>query len=175
MFHTLVILMIVLTFSAPFVILAQQNTTQPEVPKDATQDVNVIKRQAIADAKQDAKNDHNITGSMCLGMSIPILSLTTGLLAGCAFGEDASGGWYGYGAGRTVNPYAFASVAVITTCFSSWTIYNYKLDPPTHRLIGQPLEYIDAYTDAYKKEKQILRIKYSTLGIGSLFVHGVLK
>lgn len=161
MFHTLVILMVVLTFSAPFVILAQQNTTQPEVPKDAPQDVNAIKRQAIADAEQDASTDHNIFVSIGMGACIPILSLTTGLVGAVVLGRESNGGWFGYSLG---NPYAFVGCAGITAVGSYWVIYSYDSKPATERFIGKTSVYVEVYTEAYQKKMRSLRLKWVAVG-----------
>lgn len=163
MFHTLVILMVVLTCSAPFVTLAQQNTTQPEVPKDTTQDVNAIRLVAKADAEQDANNNHNKYLSIGMGACVPILSLATGLVGAIAFAGESNGGWFGYSFG---NPYAFLGCAGITALGSYYAIYSYNSEPPALRLIGKPPVYVEAYTEAYQKKMRSLRLKWSTVGVG---------
>ena len=167
-FHTLVILMVVLTFSAPFVTLAQQNTTQPEVPKDTTQDVNAIKLAAKVDAEQDASNDHNKYLSIGMGACVPILSLATGLVGAIAFAGESNGGWFGYGFG--INPYAFLGGAALTGLASYWAIYSLNSEPPALRLIGKTPEYVEAYTDAYKKKMRSLRMMWSAVGTGGCLI-----
>ena len=59
LFHTLVVLMVVLTFSTSFATLAQQNPVLTEVSKTAAQNPNTVALEAKAAAEQDASKDTN--------------------------------------------------------------------------------------------------------------------
>lgn len=70
-FHTLVVLMIVLTFSTSFVTLAQQNPVLTEVSKTAAaQKANAVV-EAKAAAERDASKDTNEPLWFCIGTPLP--------------------------------------------------------------------------------------------------------
>ena len=120
-------LIIVLIFSQPFVIIAQQNS---------------VEIQAKTDAKRDAKTDVNKllwTGIGCV------------YLYGClciTFDEIVSGG---------------------SSCFfsSSDPINFISISPRPERLLGKSPEYIDFYTNAYKKEVREFRTQWVLIGAGT--------
>ena len=151
-FQMLSLLMTVLMFNMPSVTLAQQNPVQAE---------------AITTAEQDAINDVNKLLWFVAGLAASSVGGPVGCLAGCAVGSiiqpppssdfliftisDAQlvGGVVGFAAGA-LGPLLW--------------IRAYEPNLPPNRFIGKSPEYIDFYTDAYKKKAKSLRTKSAVGG-----------
>ena len=151
-FQTLSLLMIVLMFNMPSVTLAQQNLVQAE---------------AITTAEQDAINDVNkrwwfVTGLAALGVGGLV-----GCLTGCAVGSiiqppPPSGLFYfNISDAQAVSAVVGFAAGVLVPLL--W-IRAYEPNLPPNRFIGKSPEYIDLYTDAYKKKAKSIRTKSAVGG-----------
>lgn len=164
MFHTLIVFTTVLTFSAPFVTLAQQNPAQTV----ATQDANVLKLEVKAAAEQDARNDLNKPLWFIAGMTAVGCAMIGGVV-GCLVGNaiDSGGGGLGFaplldfsdsaGIGGLIGLTAGALVPLMVT-------YYYQSNPPPERLLGKSPEYVESYTNAYKAKTRQLRTSWAIAG-----------
>lgn len=133
----LALFMVVLIFTWSFTTLAQQISAEAQAKRDAEADVNNL--------------------------------LWAGV--GCAvFPSIALGGLIGWGAG-SLGPQSNVSdgvssqqacgvsIGAMVGCLVPLAVaYNYKLTPPPERLLGKSPEYIDVYTDTYKKRTRQLRL-----------------
>ena len=120
-FHVFAFFMAVLTFSLPFVAVAQQNS---------------VEGQAVIDAAADANKDVNIPlwfGTGCLISGLVFLPLP---------------GWYS----GLLPPAGLAGT------------YFYQPSPPAARFVGKSVEYINVYSETYKKERGKLQALWSTAG-----------
>ena len=135
--------------SVPLNALAQQSIGTAENLEAAEIDTLVGK---VA-AGRDANNDFNKLSWMGIGAGICVISTAAGL-AGCAIGGAISagggdiGGWVGVAA---------ATSLLIGT-------YSLPALPPSGRLIGKSPEYVESYTDAYKRKTRSLRLSSTVLG-----------
>ena len=162
MFHTLIILTIVLTFSAPFFAGAQQNFMQLEVSKaGAAQDANAVSLEAKDAAERDASNAVNKSSSACVA-GYAVAGCIVGALVGCAVGSlfpDTSAyssmTWTipdGVVAGTLIG-------GVIGLIVSSALASGSPSNPQPKRLLGKSPEYVESYANAYKVKVLSLRAK----------------
>ncbi len=194
MFHTLVVLMIVLTFSTSFITLAQQHPVPPEVSKtDVAQNANAVV-EAKAAAEQDASKDTNEPFWFCVGASCSPFILLYGYMGSQMIlnSSDYSGGIVGpstpggaYIMGFCLLASSVSCIGIVNHGISSETpgpgglrFIMRGMAPPPERLIGKSPEYVQSYLDAYKRKVRMLRGKSTTLGgavvCGCLFGLGVL-
>ena len=124
-------LMIVLIFSQPFIIIAQQNS---------------VEVQAKIDAERDATTDVNRLLWVGVG-GIVVCSIVCCAL-GDTFATALSGG-------------SSASSPAGIDFFDPTSV---AISPHPERLIGKSPEYIDVYTDAYKKKVRQLREDSAVIG-----------
>ena len=137
MFHTFVAVMAMLTFSMPFIILAQQNSVRTEVSEAvAAHDINAVNLEARAAAEQDAINDVN---------------KLSWFVTGCA--ASSVGGLVGALASNSTGTLIAAAGALVPLIW----IHTYEPNLPPNRFIGKSPEYIDFYTNAYRKQAKRLR------------------
>lgn len=151
-FHTLVVLMIVLTFSTSFATLAQQNPVLTEVSKTAAaQKASAVVLEAKAAAERDASKDTNEPLWFCIGT--PLLFVFSSAVVGGHMILDPSE--YDDDEARV---YVCASLALSASYITwvSWGIFAEKTPPP-HRLIGKSPEYVESYLNAYKRKVRMLR------------------
>lgn len=141
----LALLMVMLIFSHPFVILAQQNSAEI---------------QAKQDAKADLNNKLSWEGVGCAVWSLPVLGYLVG-----SFGDQSSPDGV---LGMSDQQACGWSVGLLASGAATWgtlvLIETYRLTPPPERLIGKTPEYVDVYTDAYKKRIRRLRLKHVSMG-----------
>ena len=149
-FQTLVLLMAMLIFSTPFVIYAQQNTLMLE---------------AKAAAEKDAERDVNKLRWFTAGL----VGGFAGAIGGCLIGGEidppsGSGLLYtdtisdGQIIGTLIGAVVGASISLVG-------ISLYKRNVPPDRFIGKSPEYIDHYTDAYRKKARSIRTGAAASGI----------
>ena len=162
-FQMLSLLMTVLMFNMPSVTLAQQNLVQAE---------------AITTAEQDAINDVNKFLWFVAGLAALSVGGLVGCLTGCAVGSiiqpsSPSGLFYfeSSDAGEVGALVGFAAGALVPLLW----IRAYEPNLPPNRFIGKSPEYIDLYTDAYKKKAKSLRTKsavggWAVGGVGGLLL-----
>ena len=164
MFRTLIVLMIVLTFSTSFVTLAQQNFVRIEAEPAAAQDANAVEFEAKTAAERDASSDINKllwfgagVGACCIGG--PIFGLAGGLVGGLIIPGHPS-------APDDIGPFAVGcSFGFIASGLISLIgIYNYQVNSPPERLLGKSPEYIEFYINAYKIKTRSLRTKWAAAG-----------
>ena len=147
MFHTLVVLTVVLILSAPFVTRAQQNPVQAE---------------AITIAEQDAIKDVNKLLWFVAGFAASSVGGTVGALAGCVVGSiiqpppEAGFLFFTISDAQFVGTIVGGAAGALTPLI---LIRAYEPNLPPNRFIGKSPEYIDFYTDAYKKKVKSLRTK----------------
>ena len=148
------LLMVILIFTQPSVILAQQNTVEVQAKRDAEADMN------------------NINNRLSwAGVGAASLLLTAGCVVGLEVGVENNQFFSGLSADAEI--LATVGVLLAGTCAAgaagAGTLYflthYYPLTPPPERLIGKTPEYVNAYTDAYKKETRRLRFGHALAGI----------
>ena len=174
MFHTLIILTIVLTFSAPFSALAQQNRTQTTAEIDA----GLLAAKA---AEQDAGRDINKLLWFGAGIAICCIGGTIGGLTGALVGnlidpvkvEESTGlGFAPYfvpdtsGGGALAIGTGVGLVAGVLVPFIG--ISRYQSNPPAERLLGKSPEYVESYTNAYKVKARSLRTSMAVAGAATV-------
>ena len=168
-FHTFIVLMVVLTVSAPFSAIAQQNSVRIEAETAAARDANAAKFAAKAAAERDASNDLNKPLWFLAGMSAVGCALIGGYV-GCLAGSsiDSGGGGLGFA------PLIDFSDSVGIGCLIGLTagalaplmgIYYYQSNPPPERLLGKSPEYVEAYTNAYRAKTRRLGTFWAAAGI----------
>ena len=185
MFHTFVVVMAVLTFSAPFTLLAQQVPMQTQTEFAAAQDTNTMRLDVKTAAKRHI--NHDLAGSpghSCIeffvdglvrpwiedrvsslghswieryGCISPIVGTSLGCIIGAMIDPEDEGGLDSFG---LVGPTKGMMVgALIGGCIGVavpliWMSANNPSRPPPpspKRLLGKPPEYIEFYTNAYRK------------------------
>ena len=168
--HTLAIVMVLFTFSAPFVTLGQRNSAQEEANGAANNGANAIGLEAKVNAERDANSDINKLIWFGVGAGTCIIGSTVGGIGGCAIGSILS-----------PEPEDFFSYAVpndtqmITTLVGCLVggispligIYNYQQNPPSHRLLGKSPEYVEFYTKTYKAKTRSIRTNSAVAGIAT--------
>ena len=159
MFHTLVILMVVLTFSTSFVTLAQQNPVLTEVSKTAAaQNANAV-AEAKAAAERDASKDTNKLLWFCIGGTLP-WALVYGFMGGHMIQNPSeyTGGWVINFEEHEALACGIGLLALSASCIgiASRGIFA-KTPPPPERLIGKSPEYVESYLNAYKRKVRTLR------------------
>ena len=160
-FHTLIVLMAVLTVSTPFVALAQQNPIQTEA------EVAAGLLAAKAAAEQDASNDVNKFLWFGAGMGLAAIGITVGTLTGCLVGSminPETDGWYGVpvpNEAQIIGPLIGSTLGCLASPIG---ISRYSSNPPAERLLGKSPEYVEAYTNAYRPKARSLRTSSATVG-----------
>ena len=162
MFHTLVFFMAVLTFSAPFFALAQQNFMQLEVSKaGAVQDANAVRLDAKDAAERDASNAVNKSSAGCVA-GYAVAGCMVGALVGCAVGSlfpDTSG----YSSATWTIPDGMAAGTIIGGVIgfivSSALASGSPSNSQPKQLLGKSPEYVESYANAYKLKVLSLRAK----------------
>ena len=160
MFHTLVVLMAVLTFSTSFVTLAQQNPVLTEVSETAAaQNANAVVLEAKAAAEQDASKDTNELLWFCIGGTLP-WALAYGFMGGYMIQNPSefTGGLVIDFEEHEALACGVGLLALSASCIgiASWGIFA-KTPPPPERLIGKSPEYVASYLNAYKRKVRTLR------------------
>ena len=183
-FHTLIVLMAVLTVSAPFSVIAQQNSVQIKAETAASQDPNVVRLAAKAAAERDASSDLDKPLWFLAGMSAVGCALIGGYV-GCLAGNAIdSGGGLGFaplldfsdsmGIGCLIGLTAGALAPLIG-------IDYYQSNPPPERLLGKSPEYVESYTNAYKAKTRLLGALWAAAGtaggwgLGGLCLFGAIQ
>lgn len=158
-FHTLVVLMIVLTFSTSFATFAQQNPVLTEVSKTAAaQNANTV-AEAKAAAERDASKDTNEPLWFCLGAGgFPFI------FSSCFLGGDMILNPSEYTHNRELI-YVGLALSAFYIGGVSWGIFAEKTPPP-HRLMGKSPEYVASYLNAYKRKMRTLRGTSAVTGGG---------
>ncbi|MDE0401756.1 MAG: hypothetical protein OYL97_10810 [Candidatus Poribacteria bacterium] len=160
-FHTLIVFTTVLTFSAPFVTLAQQNPIQTEA------EVAAGLLAAKTAAEQDASNDVNRLLWFGAGMGLAAMGITVGALTGCLVGSainPETEGWYGVpvpNEAQVIGPLVGSTLGCLASPIG---ISRYSSNPPVVRLLGKSPEYVEAYTNAYRAKARSLRTSSATVG-----------
>ena len=155
-FHTFVVLIAVLTVSAPFNAVAQQNSVRIE---------------AETAAARDASNDLNKPLWFIMGMSAVGCALIGGRVGARAGSSiDSGGGGLGFaplidfsdseGTGCLIGLTAGALAPLMVT-------YYYQSNPPPERLLGKSPEYVESYTNAYRTKTRSLRTTWAAAGCAS--------
>ena len=172
MFHKIAGFVVILTFSLPFVALAQQNSVPIEAETLAAQAVNTVNLDAKVAAEQDAESDINKLlwlgaglGTFCIAG--PICGLAGGLVGNLIapidpstpsgliplFGDISDGAVVGCGIGLAVG-----------TLVPLIGVNRYPSDPPAERLLGKSPEYVASYTNTYRSKTRSLRTKWTAVG-----------
>lgn len=136
----LALLMAVLICSHPFIVVAQQDSTEIQAKLDAEADINKL-----------TWGIYGFAG--CLGVA-----LTTA--AGAAIGETADTGFLEFENTIRGGCCGFIGGSAVVASL----IVSYKIIPPPERFIGKSPEYVDVYTDAYKSKTRQLRAKWTAVG-----------
>lgn len=164
--------MAMLTFSMPFVILAEQNPVKTEIETAASQDVYSVILEAKAHAERDASSDFNQPLWCTVGVGITALGII-GSLVGLAMGQaiDPPQGCAIVSTGMIVGTLAGYGLGVSASLYG---IYNSGSQVPSARLIGKSPEYVRIYTSAYRRKTGSLRATRASAvpAITGLFLFG---
>ena len=170
-FHTFVVLIAVLTVSAPFSAIAQQNAVRIEAETAAAQDANVVRLAAKAGTPQDASNDTNKRSTrmtaVCVGGAIGGL---IGCLVGTALSSADPQPTLGFAPllGFDERPIILGSIGcAVGALISLGVTHNSPSSPSPKRLLGKSPEYVEFYTDAYRTKTRSLRTKLAAAGSAS--------
>lgn len=166
MFHTLIVFTTLLTFSAPFVTLAQQNLTQIEAQAAVTKEADALRLEVKDAAEQDASNDLNKnSGFSTIGYAL--VGSIIGALAGCLVGSsfpDTSG--YSSIAPATPSDGMIAGTLIggiiggTVGCLIPLSLASQsQSNPQPKRFLGKSPEYLEFYTNAYKLRARSLQVK----------------
>ncbi|MDE0635659.1 MAG: hypothetical protein OXI43_07395 [Candidatus Poribacteria bacterium] len=147
----LALLVVLLTFSSHTVLAGRPYPTKPKVERKQTPAV----VQAKQDAKQDAEADLNKRLWMGVGSACMFLPMLGGLASSLVTQSDsidqAMGGM---------------CIGMTVSFIGTPALIIYPPTPPSERLLGKTAEYIDVYTDVYKRRTRRLREKYAAAGCG---------
>ena len=147
--------MVVLTFSVPFVALAQQNSGQVNAAVSA--EVDAVRLAAITAAESDANSDINKLACFSAGAGAAIVAGMCGVLL-------------------IDDPYYIPEWPEVVVCIGGLAsgagifttligTYSYPPSPPPEKLIGKSLEYVMVYAEAYRKKTLSLRMKSAVAGV----------
>jgi hypothetical protein len=186
-FQILTLLIAALTLSMPFVTVAQQSLVPDEAATEY--DAKAVILEAKVAAEHDASSDTNKllwfgAGFATVGCAGPL-----GALAGCLVGAgidppgagidpppESDSSFLTFGppepiTGSIVGMYVGCAVGVSAPLIQ---IYNYQPNIPSWRLIGKSPEYVDSYTDAYRRKARSIRTGSAAGGVllsaGSLLI-----
>lgn len=126
--------------------------------KDAKSDVKV---EAKRDAERDAKSVHKLWfAGGCLGSGLPYLSLYVLLFA------EAHGVYIDIGDFQGADKLGICCLSVIGagTLLPTWYAIFHSPTPPADQLLGKSLDYVNAYTTAYRRKVQREQIVLSATG-----------
>jgi hypothetical protein len=131
-----------LTFSVPFVALAQQNSVQVEAA--AAKEVNAVRLAAITAAESDANSDINKIACFSAGAGAAIIGGSCGaFLMGDVYYTPTL-------------PEVAAFVGGLASGAGIFTVlvgsYSYPPNPSPEKLIEKSPEYVMFYADAYRKK-----------------------
>ena len=170
MFHTLVVLMVVLTFSTSFATLAQQNPVLTEVSKTAAQNANTVALEAKAAAERDASKDTNEPLWFCIGGPTLLFGFLYGVMGGHMIlnASEYTGGWVIDFEEYQARVCGVGSLALGASCIGivGRGIFA-ETPPPPDRLIGKSPEYVESYLNAYKRKVRTLRGISTVAGSGA--------
>ena len=168
MFHTLIVFTTLLTFSAPFVTLAQENRGHAEVSEaSAAQDTNALRLEVKAAAEQDASGDVNRLLWFGAGMGLAAVGITIGTGVGClvsALMNPEIDDWYGVPVPNETQVIGTLIGSTLGCLASPIGISRYPLNPPVVRLLGKSPEYVESYTNAYRAKARRLRTVWAAAG-----------
>lgn len=167
MFPTLVAVVVMLTFSAPFTSLAQQVPMQTQTESAAARNTNTMLRLEIkATAARDANSDIvKLSDVVLFDPHDPVMrcgctsvGAMVGAGLGCLVGHligriDSSGDsrdWMIIG--------TLVGTLVGGVVLDNW-IFNNQTGPLPKRFLGKSPEYIQSYTDAYRAKMRALQTK----------------
>lgn len=187
MFHTLVVLMVVLTFSTSFATLSQQNPVLTEVSKTAAQNANTVALEAKAAAERDASKDTNEPLWFCIGGTLPFAFLYA-FMGGHMIlnASEYTGGWVIDFEEHQARVCGVGFLALGASCIgivgrgifaetpppanSSFLRRRIMpgIAPPPDRLIGKSPEYVESYLNAYKRKVRTLRGISTVAGSGAV-------
>lgn len=159
--HILVFFLSALTFSMPFVTIAQRNSGMLETRADVVQNENIVVMEAKAAAEQDANSDTNKIFWFGAGFATFAIGCPVGGCLGCGVGSIIDPNPFYDSTGQ-----GFVSIVGFTAgiLIPLVRIYNYQPPPPPKRLIGKSLEYVEFYTNAYKSQTRSFRTKLAAAG-----------
>ena len=177
-FHTLVVLMAVLSFSAPFRAIAQQDSVRIEAETAASQDANAVSLEAKVAAEQNASGDINKLLWFATGMGVCCIGGAIGGFTGCYIGdlispieiEPTEGSDFfmpipafdiNNSGPMLIGGCIGVAVGILVPFIG---IYSYPGDPPAERLLGKSPEYVESYTKAYKERTRWLRTSWAVAG-----------
>ena len=153
--------MLVLTFSMPFVTIAEQDSVMFETGADTAQNANTVVLKAEADAEQEASSDTNKIFWFGAGFAACTIGCPVGGCLGCGIGSIVDPSYFfdstGQGIGGMVGLTAGVLIPIVR-------IYNNQPHLPPERLIGKSPEYVESYTSVYKTKARVLRTKLAVAG-----------
>ena len=162
MFNFCTVLIIGLMFSTLFNTLAQQNAGTT-----TGSDADTVSLNAKAAAEQDASNDFKRLSWFGIGAGVGIIGCAIGTVAGIRIGSmldpvDTPGTlFFETSTGEDIGCLTGGAVSILVPFIG---IYRSSVHPPPQRLIGKSPEYIEFYTDTYKRKTRSLRIRSAAAG-----------
>ena len=167
-FHTLVLMVIILTFSISFVSVAQQNPVQTEAETATAEDINTMRLEAKATAERDASEDVNKLLWFGAGLGTAAIGSVVGGCMGCLVGtaiNPEADDYFGYAFfPNTEQVYGCLIGAPIGCLMPLIGVYSYAPDPLATQLIGKSPEYVEFYIDVYKSKTRSIRTKWAAAG-----------
>ena len=157
MFYILAVLTVILTFSMPFTVLAQQKSVHTEVSKAAAElDRKPTTLEVKVIAEQDASNDFNDFLWFSVGLGVSYIGGVGGGFAGGIIGD-------GIGLGQS-DIYGVVLGTIAGIVASLRVVYKSSVHVPTWRLIGKSPEYVELYTEAYRRKMRHLQTVQAAAG-----------
>ena len=161
LFHILIFFMSILTFSTPFVTIAQQNSVMFETGTDGAQNARAMEIDAKTAAEQDTSSDTNKILWFGAGFAAFAISCPVGVCIGDCVGGLIDPSYILDGTGQRVGMFIGLTVGILTPLIR---IYSHQPHPPPERLIGKSPEYVEFYTDTYKAKTRSLQTKLVAAG-----------
>ena len=152
-----IILIVVLLFTLPFTVTAQENSVETQAILDAETDINRLLWTGVGFTSPFLGCLGCIFGSELASRGAIVSSESTDGLTG--FGTGVSDACSILFVGGGIGCIIGNSIPMIP-------VYFYPISPPPERLIGKTPEYVASYTNAYKTKTEQLRIKAASIGAG---------
>ena len=160
-FRIVAFLMAVLMLGMPFGTVAQQETVQVESGVTSGSDGNAVILEVKAAAEQDARRDVKKLvwfGAGLVGASLIFVEASRGCLIGGEIDPPSNPSLLYVATPSESQIIGTLVGAVVGASIPPTLIYIYKPNLPPERFIGKSPEYIDQYTDAYRKKSRSIRM-----------------
>ena len=153
----------------PFTTFAQQNPVKAEAEVAAAQNVYALSLEAKTAAELDASSDLDRALWWIGGGAGVTLLGSVGGIAGLAVGGviDPPQGCELITTGIIVGALTGYGIGIFSSLYG---IYNYRGAVPSERLIGKSPEYIEIYTEAYRRKIGLMRATRAGAGAAIIYL-----